>query len=141
MRPTRVARIVALPAATKLPDMIGSPGSLSTGSDSPVRRLSSISTELLVSTSPSTTTWSPGSSSSTSSSTTSFTATSSEVPLRRTRALGLLSTARRSRVRFARTSCTTPTTVLAMITPPKSASFDGPTTRMTTKRPPSSMLK
>ncbi len=140
-RPTRVARIEPLPAATKLPDITGSPGSFSTGSDSPVSRLSSISMELLVSTSPSTTTWSPGSSSSRSSRTTSLIGTSTGVPLRRTRAFGLLSTARRSRVRFARTSWTTPTTVLAMITPPNSASFDGPTTSMITNRLPSSRLK
>ena len=53
-------------------------------------------------------------------------------PSRTTRALGALSTASRSSVRFARYSCTMPMSAFATSTMPNSASWIGPTIRITT---------
>ncbi len=139
--PTFSARHQPCPAATKLPESTGSPSALSTGSDSPERSDSSSSSPVPSRTTPSTTSWSPGRSSSTSSSTTSSTLSSTLVPLRRACTFGAASTARRSSVRRARSSWTTPTSTLLTSTMPKSESWKGPTTMMTTSSPPRSALK
>ncbi len=89
---------------------------------------SSTSSPAVDRTTPSAGTWSPVVSSRRSSSTTASTSISSTLPSRTTRARGALSTASRSRVRFARTSCTMPMSELVITTPMKSPSPGEPTT-------------
>ena len=140
-RPTLVAVKAPAPATTKLPDIIGSPGCLSTGSGSPVSSDSSTSSPSASLTSPSTITLSPMPSSTVSSSTISATATCCACPSRRTSGRASPISARLSRVCLARSSWTMPIAVLAMITRPKRPSWIGPTTRMIAKRMPIRALK
>ena len=61
-------------------------------------------------------------------------------PSRTTCALGAVSRVSRSRVRFARSSCTIPTPVFTIRTNPNSASWNGPTTTMIASIAPRSAL-
>ena len=138
--PTAVARHRPLPATTKLPERTSSRVILDTGFASPVRADSSSSRPVAESTSPSTTSWSPGPSATTSSSTTSATATSVGVPSRMTVARGAVIRASRSRVRFARSSWAIPIAELATRTSPNSPSRQEPYRRINTSRVPSTRL-
>ena len=138
--PTAVATMRPAPAATNDPDIASSPRCFSTGSGSPVSSDSSSSSPSDESTSPSTTTCMPGASSRTSSRTTRSTGTSCTSPSRTTCAFGAVSTLSRSSVRFARSSCTMPIPAFAIRTNPNSASWTGPTTRITASIAPSSAL-
>ena len=138
--PTRVAVMCPLPEDTKLPERTSAPTALSTGSASPVRSDSSISSPVPSSTSPSTLIWSPGRRTIRSPRTSSFTAISPSVPSRITAARGALRTASRSSARLERTSCTMPMSVLATSTMPNSASRYSPTAMITTSNEPSRKL-
>ncbi len=122
--------------------MTESPGLLSNGSASPLSSDSSISSPSAASTTPSTTTRSPGPSSMTSSSTTSLAEISTARPSRRTRGRASPMIASRSRVRLARTSWTMPIAVLTtMISPNRPSGTTGPITTMTAKSAPMIALK
>ena len=131
-----VARYQPAPALTNDPDITLSPGALSTGSLSPVSSDSSTARPRAATTSPSTTTWSPGRSSRTSSATTSLVPTSRAWPSRTTRARGADSTARRCSVRRALSSWAMPMTLLDTTTPANSASAGKPATMMSTNIEP-----
>ncbi len=120
--PTRVTFAAPLPPSTIDPDSTGSPGSLSTGSDSPVSIDSSTCSRSDAATTPSAAIWSPARSTSRSSRTTSASATSVSAPSRRTLACGACRSASRSSERFAMNSCTEPMIMLAIAAKPKSAS-------------------
>ncbi len=139
--PTCSARYRPLPAVTKLPERTSSPCSFATGSASPDSREMSTSNPLLATTVPSTTIWSPGPASTRSPTTTSSTRTVRLRPSRTTVAAGATRTERRSSVRLARSSCTIPITAFVTSTMPNSASWMGPTTRITTSSPPRIALK
>lgn len=135
-RPTLVAVNAPPPATTKLPDITGSPGRLSTGSASPVSSDSSISRLSASATVPSTTTLSPGPSSTTSPRTISWVEISAATPSRRTVGFASPITARLSRVFLARHSWMMPMPVLATITKPKRLSWIGATNSMITQSTP-----
>ena len=139
-RPTRVAWYSPLPATTKEPDIASWPGSLSTGSASPVSRLSSISRPSATSSTPSTTSWSPVVRTMRSSSTTSCGLTATSAPSRRTTGLASPITASLASVREARHSWTMPMPVLATMTNPNSESLMGATMSMRTQSVPISPL-
>ena len=107
--------------------MPGSPGALSTGSASPVRRLSSISRPSEARMVPSTTSWSPGARTTMSSSTTSSALTWRSCPSRRTVGFASPMTASLASAREARYSWMMPMRVLATMTKPKSESWNGAT--------------
>ncbi len=138
--PTTSAVWRPVPATTHDPENSVSPGSFATGSASPVRSDSSTSKPSDCSTGPSTTIWSPRRTSTRSPSTTSRDGTARVVPERITVAVVPPTTTRRSSVRFARSSCTTPTAALLTNTMPNNASCGGPTMRMTTSSEPNSAL-
>lgn len=121
--------------------MTGSPGFFSTGSASPVRSDSSISSPSASPTIPSTTTLSPGPSSMTSSRTISEVEISPVAPSRRTLGLASPMTARPSRVFLARSSWMMPMPVFAMITKPNRLSWIGATISMITQSTPMMALK
>ena len=131
-----VARYQPAPAFTNDPDITPSPGALSTGSLSPVSSDSSISRPRAATTSPSTTTWSPGWSSRISSATTSLVPTSSVCPSRTTRARGADSTASLCSSRRALSSWAMPMTLFDTTTPANRASAGKPATMMSTNIEP-----
>jgi hypothetical protein len=139
--PTLALRTSPPPATTKLPDSTSSAEFFSAGADSPVTSDSSISSPDARMTAPSTGTWSPICSSRTSPTTSSATGICCSTPLRMTRAVGAVSTARRSSARLPRSSCTMPIGVLTIRTSPKSASWIGPMTRIATSNRPIRILK
>ena len=128
--PTAVAWKRPWPATTIAPDSIWSPGTLRIGSDSPVSSDSSSSRPSDERTTPSAGTWSPERTSSRSSSTTCSTGISIDTPSRTTRAIGALSTASRSNVRFARYSWTIPISAFTTRTMPNKPSAGEPNTRI-----------
>ena len=117
-RPTRVAVNRKLPVAFTLPPNTGSPGALSTGSDSPVS-IDSSTADVPSTTSPSTAIRSPGRTMTMSPRCTSATGTSISEPSRTTRAVRgwrLMSRLIASDVRpRARDSSTRPSSTRAMI--------------------------
>ncbi|OAH12126.1 hypothetical protein STSP_45870 [Streptomyces jeddahensis] len=115
-RPTLVAVNAPPPATTKLPDITGSPGFLTTGSASPVSSDSSISSPSASATAPSTTILSPGPISIRSPRTISEVLISADTPSRRTVGLASPINARESSVFLARSSWMMPMPVLARIT-------------------------
>ncbi len=85
-------------------------------------------------TSPSATTWSPAPTTTRSPSTTSPTATALSIPSRTTVACGATSAARRSSLRFARTSCQIPIAEFVTMIPRKSASRQSAKARVSPPR-------
>ncbi|CAM5717218.1 hypothetical protein SALBM135S_05868 [Streptomyces alboniger] len=140
-RPTLVAVNAPPPATTNEPDIILSPGFLTTGSASPVRSDSSTSRLSASTVSPSTGILSPGPSSTRSPRTISEVETSVALPSRRTVGLASPMTARPSRVFLARHSWMMPMPVLATITKPKRLSWIGATKSMITQSTPMIALK
>ena len=134
--PTRVTRYDAEPETTNDPDMRSSPADLSTGSASPVSRLSSTSNPSVDNTSPSTGIWSPVETSTRSSTTSSRSPTSVVRPLRTTVGRASLSSESFARVRALRYSWTVPISVLNTMTSPNRASCQGATRIMTIHRVP-----
>lgn len=116
--------------------MTWSPGRFTTGSASPVSSDSSISSPSASTHTPSTATLSPGPISMTSSRTSAEVVTSVAVPSRRTVGRASPTTARESRVCFARHSWMMPIPVLARITNPNRPSWMGATASITTHRTP-----
>ena len=106
------------------------------GSLSPVSSDSSISSPADRTTSPSTTTWSPGLSSQISSATTASVATSSDRPSRTTRARGIDITTSRLSTRRACSSWPMPMRLLDTITPANRASPGYPAARMAASSAP-----
>ena len=115
-----------VPATTALPLIAASPASFTTGSASPVSNDSSISRFSWVRITPSATTCAPVRNSTMSSSTNSCVCSSTTLPSRTTCARGALTTRSWSSTFLARSSWTTPITLLATMTPANNASFGDP---------------
>jgi len=115
-----------VPSSAKEPDLTSSPTERVTGRDSPVRIDSSRLRASAVSSCPSATIWSPGASRTRSPFTSSSRWAFLKCPSRTTDAVGWTSAARRSSVRFARTSWVMPIAELETSTPRKSASRQSP---------------
>ncbi len=139
--PTASARYAPDPSTPYDPARTESPTPRATGSASPVRIDSSSPSPSLRSTRPSATTWSPASSSTRSPGTTCGTATWRGLPSRTTVARGATRAARRSRLLFARASCTIPMPALRIRIPRKIASRGSAKIRVMTPKITRTTLK
>ena len=138
--PTAVSRTLPDPPITDEADRTLSPGTLPTGSFSPVSRDSSRSRPSLVSTTASAGTWSPRLSSTTSSRTSLSRATGTSLPSRRAVAGARRSRAIRSSWRFAENSWVKPITTLAIAAKRKRVSSQEPTRITASPQSPSTRL-